>query len=351
MKELKFLNNFTKFFLVCSINIPFFINQLVYANEISNKLNLIKEYQIKNKPNYEDYILGSGDLLRINHEDIPSLSGEYLIAPDGSLILPRVKQVFVDGLTITELTELLNDKYEEFLLDPDISITISGFRSLKVYVGGEIARPGFYLITGQFSTVFNALQAAGGVTPFTDLDAISVIRKVPITDGGGKKKAKVSLLNLIIEGDDEQNIRIFDGDVLMVGKSEEILRKQILRASQSNLSPESVSIFVSGRINSQGRITVPQGSSLNDAVSVAGGTRVLKGSIEFIRFKRSGDIDKRIFNYSPNAKGGTFKNPILQNGDIMRVRNSILTSSFEVLTEVTQPVVGIYSIYKIFGGK
>ena len=106
----------------------------------------------------------------------------------------------------------------------------------------------------------------------------------------------------------------------------------------------NIPFFVSGRINSQEQINFPQGSSLNDAISVVGGIKVLKGSFEFIRFIRVGEIDKHLFTYSPNARGGTRRNPVLQAGDIIRVRNSLLTSFFEILIEVTQPFIGIYSI-------
>ena len=59
-------------------------------------------------------------------------------------------------------------------------------------------------------------------------------------------------------------------------------------------------VFVSGRVINSGRIILPQGSSLNQALSAAGGPKVVRGKIEFVRFKKGGESERRVFNYSPN---------------------------------------------------
>ena len=88
---------------------------------------------------------------------------------------------------------------------------------------------------------------------------------------------------MITEGDESQNIRLFDGDVLNIGKSDVVLREQLFKSAQSNLNPRFVNVFVTGRVNVPGEIKVPQGSSLNQAISLAGGAKLLrKGRIRSV---------------------------------------------------------------------
>jgi len=65
--------------------------------------------------------------------------------------------------------------------------------------------------------------------------------------------------------------------VVSVGKSDAVLREQLLKAGQTNLSPQFIQVYVSGRVVTPGGVTLPQGSALNQAINLAGGTRLLKG--------------------------------------------------------------------------
>ena len=58
---------------------------------------------------------------------------------------------------------------------------------------------------------------------------------------------------------------------------------------------------MSGRVREPGGITLPQASALNQALNLAGGPSLLRGKVEFIRFTREGELDRRLFTYNPNA--------------------------------------------------
>ena len=351
----------------------------------------------------ESYILGPGYSLNIELLDIPELSGTFSIGPDGTIYLPRLRALQVEGLTVEELRYFLTDQYKIYVKSPQVFINPVGYRAVRVYVGGEIYRPGYYMISGgqviqdplniregtspnrfrslssslnnfesaqlrlqnsapddvttfqgissspnRWPTLFDALRAAQGVTPFSDLAAVKVIRKQPISQGGGKAQAQVNFLSLVTEGDESVNIRLFDGDVVKVGRSDELLRDQLLAASRTNLSPDFIEVFVSGRVNEPGPQSLPQGATLNQAIASAGGARLLRGGIEFLRFNPDGQTDRRLFTYNPSAKSGDFKNPVLMRGDVVRVNNSLISAGLEVVNEVTGPAVGIYSVYSIF---
>ena len=337
--------------------------------------------------NYDAYILGPGDGLQIELLDLPELSGRFSIGPDGTLYLPRLRALYVEGLTIEELRGFLTQQFKAYVRDPQVYVRPVAYRPIRIYVGGEVKRPGYYTLTGVqsttedltppstspvddefsgatkqtsvsggsssatlFPTVFDAIRSAQGITPYTDLSQVQVIRKRAEGLGGGRIKTNLNFLSLITEGNESQNIRLFDGDALKIGRSPIVLKDQLLKAGQSNLSPQFVEVFVTGRVNIPGGIKIPQGSSLNQAISLAGGTKLLKGKIEFVRFNREGTIDRRIFAYNPGAAADAPNNPVLAAGDLIRVNDSILSGGINVLNELTGPFVGLYSVYSLFNG-
>ncbi len=89
-------------------------------------------------------------------------------------------------------------------------------------------------------------------------------------------------------------------------------------------------------------VSLPPGATLNHAILAAGGLKVLHGPIEFVRFKHDGTVDRRKFAYDPNSQIESFKNPVLISKDAIRVRNSLLSSATEVITEFTTPAIGVY---------
>ena len=363
---------------------------------------------------YDTYLLGPGDSLQIELENIPELSGVYTIGPDGTMYLPRLRALFVEGLSVEELRVFLTQQFRAFVRQPEIYLRPIGYRPVRIYVGGEVRRPGYYTLSGSqqlggvsssadgairesggdqmntrpslgsgqgfdptgsagssgpggpggasggsgglttygafFPTVFDAIRAAQGITPYSNLSAVQVTRRQPLSSGGGKLRTSLNFLSLITEGDESQNIRLFDGDVVSVAKSPEVLREQLLKAGQTNLSPQFLQVYVSGRVKTPGATTLPQGSSLNQALITAGGLQLLRGKIEFVRFTREGELDRRIFSYNPNAASDTTANPILISGDIIRVQESALSAGISVLNELTGPFVGVYSVYSLFRG-
>jgi len=352
---------------------------------------------------YDSYILGPGDSLQIELLDIPELSGTFSIGPDGTLYLPRLRALYVEGLTVEELRSFLTQQFRAYVKNPELYIRPVGYRPVRIYVGGEVKRPGYYTLSGVdapllssnqqnfgndfvettnpdgstswrpklsqnqnqtspdnskgpgsipipivFPKLFDAIRTAEGITPTSNLSAVEITRKQPIGVGGGKIRTQLNFLSLITQGDESQNIRLFDGDVVFIPKSNLVVREQILKAAQTNLNPQFLTVFVSGRIKSPGPITVPQGASLNQAVVAAGGKKLLSGNVEFVRFTGTGELDRRVFSYSPGAPAESPKNPILVAGDIITVQESALSAGLTVFNELSAPFVGIYGLYSIF---
>ena len=97
---------------------------------------------------YDTYLLGPGDSLQIELENIPELSGNFTIGPDGTLYLPRLRALFVEGLSIEELRVFLTQQFRAFVRQPEIYIRPVAYRPVRIYVGGEVRRPGYYTLAG-----------------------------------------------------------------------------------------------------------------------------------------------------------------------------------------------------------
>ena len=365
--------------------------------------------QISNAPIQDAYILGPGDAVVVELLDVPEYSGVFTIGPDGTIYLPRLRSLTVEGLTVEELRYLLTQRFSTYVRDPEVFVTPAAYRPIRVYIGGEVARPGYYYLSGQqaavgsgqqaavgaegvgspaqpgsinlatgqasvtgmemldpataagprigglnirrglrLPTIFDALRNAGGVTPYSKLNEVSVTRKRPLSSGGGKMRTTLDFFALITEGNESQNIRIFDGDTVVVARSPIELREQIIKAGQTNLSPDFVQVYVTGRVRDPGAKVLPQGASLDQALAAAGGQKLLRGQVEFIRFNRDGSTDKRKFFVGGTNPAGSYKNPILIAGDVVRVNDSPLTATVSVLSEITGPAVGVYSVYSLF---
>ena len=102
--------------------------------------------------------------------------------------------------------------------------------------------------------------------------------------------------------DNSNNIRIFDGDRIFIKRSPIELTRQLSQAVRTSLNPKYINVVVNGRVENAGALTVSKTSTLNDVIKLAGGTKILKGPIEFTRFKNNGEIESRKFNYSQMPK-------------------------------------------------
>ena len=352
----KSINRSFKFFiyplLLLGILNQFFSVQY-RINASTDKLNY-EEY-VKSKKYFNDYILGPGDVLNLFVvEGADDINNQYVIDRNGFIYLPRLEQLYVKGLTIQELSKVLNNEYLKYINFPDIKITIYKYKPLTVFVNGEVNYPGKYTFEGQIKdqskniTLFDALQKAGGITDYSDLKNIKIVRKETIFNGGGKKQASLNLLKVFLENDASQNIALRNGDSIYVRRNDTPSISQLGNAMRSNINPKFIDVIVSGRVDNPGKKEIFASSSLNDAIDVAGGVKFLKGKVTYISRDSSGLLERRKFRYSRRHKMGSYKNPILKSGDIIYIGNSPINIANEVLAEFGGPIFGYYAIKNAF---
>jgi len=392
-KFLFFFNLFLLFFL-------FDISkaETTFSNTKNNQIDI--EY-LDSKNELEDYIIDTGDSIYLEFYPANELSGIFPVNEEGELLLPRLDETFVRGLTKSELKTLLEKRYAEFLIDPEIKIRIAGFKSIRVLASGELRNPGFVkfpayqsvafinndkrnnsdlellmennnekLEIGQNSrlnnqssqdlvvkrsnesltTISDVIRKAGGITSTTDLSRIEIIRDVPLGKGGGKKRAIIDFNPYIKQSDPTNDIRIFDGDSLFFPKLSKKDKSQISKSILAGISPKFISVNLFGRVETPGVVKLPLEAVLSDAIDLTGPIKPLSGKIVLIRYENDGTVIKKNISYSASAKRGSKRNPYLKEDDLISVKNSFFGKTTGVLKEITAPFVGIYSTKELIEG-
>lgn len=117
------------------------------SKEVKNNLANIDKNYFKSVPE-NFYILGPADVLEvIVSRDYPELNTFTMVTSEGTINIPKLKKIYVEGLTISELTNLMNESYKDFVLYPAVEIQIKDYRPIKVSVDGEITAPFQGLLT------------------------------------------------------------------------------------------------------------------------------------------------------------------------------------------------------------
>ena len=249
-------------------------------------------------------------------ETATDLNLSFKIDGEGLANLKRLKRIYVAGLTIGELVDILNKEYSKFVIEPDVEIEIIEYRPVTVYVDREVVEPGVYTLPGSsinseedtivdlktekysaFPTIMDFLRKSKGITMYSNLKEIKIIRKNNITSGGGKISTTINLLKLLDLKDFSSNLRLVDGDIVFIPKTDEPLTVQMSKVIKTNINPKFINVFLAGRVELPGTIRVNKSSTLSDVIEISGGIKIVKGKVKFIRYNNDGTIDLRKFAY------------------------------------------------------
>jgi len=157
--------------------------------------------------------LGTGDLLEIKVFQEQELSGQYRISPEGTIDFPLCGKVQVQGLntsaTADALTRCLGERY---LKHPQVSVLLREYNSKKIFVFGEVQKPGTFPYEEDMS-IIQAITMAGGFTKVASKNDIAVTRQVE----GRETKIRVPVAD--IGTGREKNFRLQPGDIVFVPES------------------------------------------------------------------------------------------------------------------------------------
>ncbi|RMF89999.1 MAG: hypothetical protein D6736_07460 [Nitrospinota bacterium] len=203
------------------------------------------------KPEQEEtYTLGPQDGLRITIYDNPDLSREVVVSADGSFVYPLIGQVQATGLTVRQLEQELTRRLADgYLVEPQVSVTVTQYQSQKVYVLGAVRSPGIYTLR-QDTTLLELISKAGGPTGDAGLEVLVVKASEATPEGKNLPLIRVDLEKLLA-GEIQQPIAIGEADTIYV--------------------PQQRYFFVYGEVQRPGRYPLERNTTVFKAITLAGG--------------------------------------------------------------------------------
>jgi polysaccharide export outer membrane protein len=124
-----------------------------------------------------NYVIGADDVLDISVWKEPDVSRVVPVRPDGKISLPLVNDVQAVGVTPSELAATITADLKKYVNDPQVTVIVTQINSRRVYLVGEVARPGAFPLLPDM-TVLQALASAGGFTTYANTKKIHILRMV-----------------------------------------------------------------------------------------------------------------------------------------------------------------------------
>ncbi|WP_287935878.1 SLBB domain-containing protein [Duncaniella freteri] len=191
----------------------------IYGHKIFNTQALSFEPS-ENLATPQNYRLGPGDEVII---DIWGTSEDHLremISPEGSIMIAQIGPVYLNGMTISDANKQIKNAFSRKYAgmseaETDVQVTLGQVRTIQVDILGEVATPGTFRMS-PFSSVFHALYLSGGINDIGSLRNIQVLRN-------NKKVAGVDIYEYLFNGKTNGNIRLQEGDVIIVPPYEQLV--------------------------------------------------------------------------------------------------------------------------------
>jgi polysaccharide export outer membrane protein len=160
-----------------------------------------------------DYVIGVEDLLGVVfwREQDKALSTDVVVRPDGKISVPMLNDIHAAGLTPEQLAGAVQEAASKFIRDAAATVIVREIRSRKVFVIGEVSRPG----TVQLGSEMNVLQViaeAGGFLEHAKKGDVVIVR----TENGREQRFKFNYKEVVNGKKPEQNIRMVPGDTVLV---------------------------------------------------------------------------------------------------------------------------------------
>ena len=162
-------------------------------------------------PDSDKYLIGPEDVLFIQVWKEEALSQQVMVRSDGKISLPLIDEVQAAGLTPLQLKEVLTQKFKAFVESPTVTVIVREAKSFKVYVSGQVAKPGAYTLVEEI-TILQLIPLAGGFTQWANQRKILLIRK----EGGKEKRFTINYKKIISREDLNNNMVLKPGDTIIV---------------------------------------------------------------------------------------------------------------------------------------
>ncbi len=213
----------------------------------------------------QEYVIGPRDVLKVTVWGQEDLSKEYPVDPDGYVSFPLIGRTRAAGLTPTAFAAELRARLEkDYLVNPQVLVSVKEHLSQKVHVSGEADKPGVYYLSGP-TTVRDIISRAGGLSKMA-ASQIVLLRAESLRGAEGKAPEAVRLsVARVLAGDPAENVAVSDGDTLVV--------------------PKGNTYFVFGEVRKPGAYQLDKDTNVLEGITLAGGftDKAAPGRVRVIR--------------------------------------------------------------------
>ncbi|MEE8387802.1 MAG: SLBB domain-containing protein [Acidiferrobacterales bacterium] len=237
-----------------------------------------------------NYVIGPGDTVIVQMFGKDNIEHKLAVSRDGTLPFPRIGPIPVVGLKFSQLQKLLDTRVKKQFIGINVSITLGKLRSIRIFVLGDVERPGSYTVSG-LSTLTNALFLSGGIKKIGTLRNIQLKRR-------GKIVSRMDLYDLLLSGDTRRDVRLLPGDVIFI-------------------PPIGKTVGIGGEVRRPAIYELKKEKTVEDLIKLGGGLLPTafpeKVQIERIRNNRQ----RILLDINLGEENGRTR--ILKDGDIVRV--------------------------------
>lgn len=253
----------------------------------------------------EEYRIGPKDLIEIAVPEVPALNLEVRVSESGTLNLPLLGELPVNGMTEREVEAQITEMVEARYVQPGrstVTVKVNEYRSRPINIIGAVNDPGPLDYPGRW-TLLEALTAAGGLTG-NHAGVVYVLRRA---DNGLSDQIEIPVDELMMRANAKVNIPIYANDLINVPAGEEI------------------TVYVLGEVGSAGALSFRSGEriTLLSAIAKAGGMNERASKKIKVKRRIDGGEQELTFDYRA-ILSGKVADPNLENGDVIHVRQTIL---------------------------
>ena len=255
----------------------------------------------------EEYVIGTRDTLKVTIWGQDDLSKEYPVESDGYIAFPLVGRVKAAGLTPTAFaTDLRAALEKDYLVNPQVLVSVKEFQSQKVHVNGEAEKPGVYFLSGP-TTVRDILSRAGGLAKTAGGQVLLVRGDGARSAAGQPIGSTTKRLDLarVLSGDPAENLPVMDGDSIVI--------------------PKGNTFFILGEVRKPGAYPLDRETNILEGITLAGGftDKASPGRVRVIRSTLEGGQQVINVNMNDIIKGGERERAIsLRENDVVVVPES-----------------------------
>ncbi len=223
-----------------------------------------------------DYLIGAGDIIRVNVFQNPELSLETRVGETGTISYPLIGTIPVGGLSIPAAERKIADMLREggFVVQPQVNIMLMQIRGSQVAVLGQVGRPGRFPLETNNTKLTDMLATAGGIAPGgADTLVLTGVR------AGKPMRMEIDVPTMLLNGNFEQDILLQGGDIIYVHRAP--------------------MFYIYGEIQRPGSYRVERDMTLRHALAQAGGIS-LRGTERGLRLYRRDAAGRMVLQEDPN---------------------------------------------------